>query len=187
MPVGDRRQANLSKFNFIILSGRLSTSPEMARENLVAFESQRCQVFDTTAQGMQHAVYSHLDSVSCSQISPIPSRCSMLQFARYLTRQHIPHQYPTLHSTTVRQAHISALGRLKPRSRRLGRALSYTAAGVTTLWLADTELNASAVTRNLRTLWTVSMSDYVALIPVLCYSVYVNCTRLQDEFHPREE
>lgn len=45
-----------------------------------------------------------------------------------------------------------------PLSRsRLVKRTVYTTFGLGAAYLADTELNASAVTRNLRTLWTVSL------------------------------
>jgi aarF domain-containing kinase len=40
---------------------------------------------------------------------------------------------------------------------RLAKRTVYTTFGLGAAYLADTELNASAVTRNLRTLWTVRL------------------------------
>lgn len=47
----------------------------------------------------------------------------------------------------------------RPASRlaRYARRSAYTAGAIGLLWLLDTEFNASAVTRNLRTFWAVSV------------------------------
>lgn len=68
-----------------------------------------------------------------------------------------------LPSFPTRSIHIDSRAPL-PRWRKFGRRSTYVAASLGTLWFVDQKFNASAIGRNFRTLWAVSVSLIVHLI-----------------------
>lgn len=88
--------------------------------------------------------------------------------------------------TSTRQAHPPPPGRLGKYARRAG----YVVLGLGTAYEVDKHYNASAIFRNLRTLWTVrreQMCCSLALLTRWAHTVCRDYARLQAQLHPREK